>query len=118
MEKGQCEVTDETIPDWARVEAVKRLNAEYNVRGVEGIHHKTPRDDKNVNIVVLARLIAKHEQPPEDPDLATAREAAAGIRNRFDEQGLARNIRAGRCDDQPSVQAALAAIKLHKERNP
>ena len=98
---------EETIPDWARVEAVKRLNAEYNVRGVEGIHHKTPRDDKNVNIVVLARLIAKHEQPPADSDLAMAREAHAAWREIFQHYGPA-----------SAIDIALAAIKLHKERNP
>ena len=105
-------------PDWALVEAVKLLNAEYNLRGVEGIHHKTPRDEKNVNIVVLARHIAKYEQHPEDPDLTTAREAAARHNEATNFPSMAASIRDGGGDTCFDVQLALAAIKLHKERNP
>ena len=47
-------MTDDAIPQWALDEAVKRLNATM--------------DDKITASKVLARMIAKHERPPVDPD--------------------------------------------------
>ena len=108
-------MTNNTPPSWARVEAKKRLNAEW-------VAHNPGRRlpvyfDGDYTVTVLARHIAKHEQPPEDSDLATAWEAAArDFENRcFPELGGL--IRSG---DYPcrEIDLALAAIKLHKERNP
>ena len=47
-------MTDDAIPQRALDEAVKRLNATM--------------DDKITASKVLARMIAKHERPPVDPD--------------------------------------------------
>ena len=96
-------MTNETIPDWAREEAVKRLNAEGPPSG----YWKHPRDKNTAAVLALARLIAKHEQPPADSDLATARGAHAAWREIFQHYGPA-----------SAIDIALAAIKLHKERNP
>ena len=103
-------------PDWARVEAMKRLNAELG----DGVlpDWKLPRDGDVPEVLAMARLIAKHEQPPADPDLETAREAAARDNDRGGLEYTAAKIRNGHSDDDPDVQLALAAIKLHKERNP
>ena len=91
-------------PDWARVEAVRRLNAEYPGNPA---CWRYPEHRNSPSVIVAARLIAKHEQPPEDPDLETAREAVNRCYQTFTTGGLL-----------PPIDAALAAIKLHKERNP
>ncbi len=48
---------DDAIPQWALNEAHKRLMADGHWF-----------DPTNYAVKVLARLIAKHEQPPVDPD--------------------------------------------------
>ena len=101
------------IPKWARAEALKRFIAENG-----SVDWSMQNDSYNAAITVLARLIAKHEQPPADPDLATAREAVARHNEASEFPSMAAIIRDGNEDDCSEVQLALAAIKLHKERNP
>ena len=67
-------------------------------------------------IQAFARYIDAHE-PQEDPDLATAREAVAQHRTAPGEPFTAEKFRAGKFDSDYSVQVALAAIKLSKERD-
>ena len=55
-------MTDDAIPQWALDEARKRLMAEG--------HWFDPTSHA---IKVLARMIAKHEEPPADPDEAAVR---------------------------------------------
>ena len=104
------------IPDWARMEAVKRFNAEWTARNPE--RSLPVYFDGDYTVIVLARHIAKHEQPLEDPDLATAREAAAVHNELSGYMNIAHAIRAKLDDNCSDVQIALAAIKLHQERNP
>lgn len=53
-------------------------------------------------------------QKPVDPLLAEARKIAASYYETV-EPGLARNMRGGFCDDQPSVVSALAALRRGME---
>lgn len=55
---------NESPPQWALDEAVKRLNEAV------GREFYEPAD---VAVLVLARHIAKHEQPPVDPDAEALR---------------------------------------------
>ena len=52
-------MTDENIPLWARQRAVKMLNDQARNNWY------SEYDDP---VTVLARMIAKHEKPPVDPD--------------------------------------------------
>jgi hypothetical protein len=64
----------------------------------------------------FARYIASKEEPPVDPDLLIAREAAAEV-NRNDFPIFAKDVRVGEHDDRVEVACALRAIKLYKERS-
>lgn len=52
-------MTEEEIPQWALEEAMKRLNEEIGWSCYKIVSSPTK---------VLARMIAKHEKPPVDPD--------------------------------------------------
>ena len=103
-------------PDWARVEAVKRLNVEFGDGSFKQKWQSHHTDC--VEVKALARLIAKHEQPPEDPDLATAWEVVARFYEQINAPVAAANCRDGKPPICAYTDIALAAIKLHKERNP
>ena len=51
------------IPEWALKEAVARLNNEGPLRS-----YTYPKDAKMHQVKTVARLIAKYEQPPVDPN--------------------------------------------------
>ncbi len=58
-------MTEETQPEWAKKEAVKRLNEEAKRQGGRGLwtenHYKTSA------VCAMAEIIAKYEKPPADP---------------------------------------------------
>ena len=104
------EAADE-IPHWAKVRACELANAEGSVA-----RWRPDEVDYLPLLRALARLIAKHEPEPVDPDLLLAREAVADL---YAENGLliiAAEIREGNSDDCFAVQSALRAIKLARER--
>lgn len=92
-------------PQWAYARARELYQA--NLPSYPGY------DSRDVWNRALARYIAQHEQEPVDPDLLLAREATA--RSTLG-PGWPEKYRSGAHDDHATVQAALAAIKLFKER--
>lgn len=62
-------------------------------------------------VTALARYIAKHEKPPVDPDLITAREICAGVADESYLSDLGYSYRDGTYDNAPDVQFILAALK-------
>ena len=95
--------------------AVDELNAEQQQQGKEA-RWCFPRDKEVAPVLVPARLIAKHEQPPVDPILAAAREAVARWLNGKKSHLLADQVREGGGDDRLDVETCMAAITLYLER--
>ena len=106
--------TPEQPPEWAMQRAIDELNVEVNRTGSE-IKWRLPRDKGDSPVVVLARLIAKHEQPPVDPILAAAREAVARWYDGDNMPLMADNVRSGAVT-LTAVDCAVAAITLYLER--
>ena len=102
--------TPEQPPEWAMKRAVVALNNEMNHNGlkVAGIYGPA--------LQALARLIAKHEQPPVDPILAAAREAVARRNEKRNFREFAESTRSGGNDDHGEVKNAVEAITLSLER--
>ena len=96
------------IPQWAKERACELANDEC------GRHAWFP-DDCNqgyTTLTALARYIAKHEDPPVDPDLITAREICARVAEELGGgQNQVVNYRDGTYDTDPEVQFALTALK-------
>ena len=106
-------MTTEAMPDWVLIEAAKRTNW---YMPVDCIHERYSTLSDAFR--ALCDMILKHEQPPVDPDLLLAREAAAWV---WDSQGFygpsyASKIREGTKDHELAVEISLRAIKLVKER--
>lgn len=97
------------IPDWARQRMLKLAG--------EGADADLPwsKDVENA----FARYIAQHEEPPVDPLLIEAREIAAKVvekaENDGEEYDWSRHCRSGSYDDRSDVQIALAALKRGME---
>ena len=89
--------TEDEIPEWA----LKRADA-LIIKTGDTLHEG------------FARYIAQHEEPPVDPDLLLAREAAATCGWSEDHPDL---WYSGDKDHLGPVVGALRAIKLYKERN-
>ena len=81
--------------------AVEELNAEPRAATEPFAYWSYPRYVHDPIVLTVARLIAKHEQPPVDPILAAAREAVA---------------RWQYVDSPNSVGVCVAAITLYLER--
>ena len=62
-------------------------------------------------VSTLARYIAKHEKPPVDPDLITAREICAQVAYEIYSSDLARIYREGGYDNTSEIKFALAKLK-------
>lgn len=95
------------IPQWAKERACELANDEC------GRHAWFP-DDCNqgyTTLTALARYIAKHEDPPVDPDLITAREICARVVDEIDRSGIADKYRDGTYDSTTDVQFAIAKLK-------
>ena len=95
------------IPQWAKERACELANDEC------GRHAWFP-DDCNqgyTTLTALARYIAKHEEPPVDPDLITAREICARVCLGQGRLRSAQNYRDGTYDSDPEVQFVLTALK-------
>lgn len=96
------------IPQWAKERACELANDEC------GRHAWFP-DDCNqgyTTLTALARYIAKHEDPPVDPDLITAREICARVAGEvaaFTDE--ADKYRDGTYDSTTDVQFAIAKLK-------
>lgn len=102
------ETEHESVPEWAKVEAVKRLN-----EAAAGGHYKLPRDENSHSVLVAARLIAVHEEPPVDPLLIEARDIAASD---YEARHPSASQWAGFCrdgwyDHDPEVVIALVALR-------
>lgn len=69
-------MTDNLPPDWARDEAIKRLNAEM------GRDFYGPSEGDNPVVIAMARLIAEHEQPRVES--ASASDAAASVQTHLE----------------------------------
>ena len=104
-------MTTEAMPDWVLIEAAKRTNW---YMPVDCIHERYSTLSDAFR--ALCDMILKHEQPPVDPDLLLAREAAAWVNVNKGFEDYASDILAGTRDAIEPVQAALRAIKLMKER--
>ena len=93
----------EDIPEWAfdRVDSICGDN-------MGGIMNRSFSSVK-----AFARYIAEHEQPPVDPDLLLAREVAS---RQYESETVDQLIRDGLGDELIGVMAALAAIKVTRER--
>ena len=95
------------IPQWAKERACELANEE----------EKQPEywmadEVKNVAVLVaFARYIAKHEEPPVDPDLIKAREICARVCLGQGRLRSAQNYRDGTYDSDPEVQFVLTALK-------
>lgn len=100
----------DTAPDWALIEAAKRLGS-GNVWPISDLRDAYRRE-YNCPIHVVADLISKHEQPPVDRKVLCAREAAAEVLFDNGHPIRASDIRAGRQDDNLYVQAGIQAISL------
>jgi len=103
---------DETMPEWVLIEAVKRCG--FSSEAPTAYWDGYRLSDRTFR--VLCDMILKHEQPPVDPKLATAREACAQV---YEGNGLptaAAAYRAGNYDDGNAVQAALLAIDLWEKK--
>ena len=91
------------IPHWAKERACELANKE------SGRHSWFPADCNQgyTSLTALARYIAKHEEPPVDPDLITAREICARVCVHHD----ALLYREGHFDSDPEVQFILTKLK-------
>ena len=107
--------TPEQPPEWAMQRAVEKLNVEQRRIG-NIIRWCFPRDKGLSSLLIPARLIAKHEQPPVDPILAAAREAVARMYEKSNILDVASTIRMGGEDNSSDVKAAVTAITLYLER--
>ena len=107
--------TPEQPPEWAMKRAVDELNAEQQHKRVK-VRWRFPRDKELSSLLIPARLIAKHEQPPVDPILAAAREAVARMYEKSNILDVASTIRMGGEDNSSDVKAAVTAITLYLER--
>jgi hypothetical protein len=103
------------IPEWAIGEAVDRLNAAYT-ECYDMEAWRVAADSNHPTVLTVARLIAKHEQPPIDPLLVMAREAAASHYDRIGAVKRQGPIREGRDDQCGSVQSALTALRMAQEQ--
>lgn len=103
------EATDE-IPHWAKVRAYNLAygDQEWFDTLSTWMISRTAR--------AFARYIAQHEPEPVDPDLELAREAAATASEEKGWPDVAAETRRGERDDTISVESALRAIKLVRER--
>ena len=95
------------IPQWAKERARKLANEEC------GRHDWFPDDCDGMyaTLTTLARYIAKHEEPPVDPDLIKAREICARVVEGIDKHFVAAEYRKGIYDNLSEVQFALTALK-------
>ncbi len=103
------------IPQWALAQACEHLNAELKHNG-SPLRYRMSEAAYNVPIIVLARYIAAHEEPPVDPLLLEAREIVArfydtkeGSRHR------AKLFRDGDYDNEPECAQALTALRRGME---
>ena len=94
---------NDDIPQWAKKRACELANDEC------GRHAWFPADCNQgyTSLTALARYIAKHEEPPVDPDLITAREICARVCVHHD----ALLYREGHFDSDPEVQFILTKLK-------
>lgn len=99
------------IPLWAIDKAAQA--AGFNDRS--SLAHLTRAHAVDRSIRAHARLIAKHEQPPVDPDLIEARRLAALRHYIPGEQLLGNNYISGLMDNEGEVQLALVGIKRGRE---
>lgn len=105
-------MSEELPPDWAIEEALKRSDFDARPDDVAYIRRASHRWCNAIR--ELARMIAKHEQPPVDPDLVKAREIVA---DNFLRRGFAdssQEILLGEHDDWEEVKCTLAGIKWGK----
>ena len=95
------------IPKWAKQRACDLVNA---CRGVHSSKYYPPMANASTSptLHVLARYIAKHEEPTVDPLLVEAREVCAQCA-RFSH--YKEGYISGAFDDDSAVQVALAALK-------
>jgi len=96
------------IPQWAKERACELANEAKEMPG-----YWNPEDVVGCNspLTALARYIAKHEQPPGDPDLITAREICAQVAYEIYSSDLARIYREGGYDNTSEIKFALAKLK-------
>lgn len=97
------------IPQWAKERACELANEAKEMPG-----YWNPEDVVGCNspLTAFARYIAKHEEPPVDPDLITAREICARVTEEWwGGQNQVVNYRYGTYDTDPEVQFALTALK-------
>ncbi len=73
-------------------------------------------DEADGVVCALAALTEANWQPPVDPDMLIAREAAAIDWEKQNQPHTAQETREGLLDDWYGPQIALAAIKLYKSR--
>ena len=107
--------TPEQPPEWAMQRACEELNAEQQHKR-DKVRWHFPRDKELSSLLIPARLIAKHEQPPVDPILAAAREAVARMHEKRGKIMLAEVTRSGEGFVDDLQQAAMTAITLYLER--
>lgn len=93
----------EEIPQWAIKRVYELMDAEYG----KGNWQAAPPANPNA----FARYIAKHEQPPVDPDLVKAREICARVAEATGMVHTPTRYRSGTYDNDPEVQFALSALK-------
>ena len=95
---------NDDIPQWAKERACELANEAKEMPG-----YWNPEDVVGCKspLTALARYIAKHEEPPVDPDLITAREICARVCVHHD----ALLYREGHFDSDPEVQFALTKLK-------
>ena len=96
--------------------AVDELNVEFGTPSDGFIWWTFPRDQGRPAVRTVARLIAKHEQPPVDPILAAAREAVARWYEKRNDANNAEQVRDGNFDQSFGVRTAAAAINIYLER--
>lgn len=98
----------DNIPQWAKKRACELANEAKEMPG-----YWNPEDVVGCNspLTALARYIAKHEEPPVDPNLIKAREICARVVEGIDKHFVAAEYRKGIYDNLSEVQFALTALK-------